>query len=141
MSTKFSTDYLVQLFALHKLTDGQSTDRNNQTGSKDFNFVVHPGRTVENFIGRRYSIGPSRRFSRETSADRGKINLGADFWLGRSAKSFEPAKKRLAGSVSKWPLQCRFARAGCLSDYNNIAENRTSRNGRRLHPRTAPASS
>jgi hypothetical protein len=36
-------------------------------------------------------------------------------------------------------LQYRLTRAGCLADQHDIAQDRPTRNRRRLHPRATPA--
>src|SRR2546429_714575 len=103
-SAKRAADHLFQFCALHKLPDGQSPDRNNQSRLKNFDLLVHPRRTITNFIRRRHAIGSAGRFSGETTADRREIDCRSNRGLVHSAKLFEPAEKCLAGGVSEWAL-------------------------------------
>jgi hypothetical protein len=50
----------------------------------------------------------------------------------------EPAKHRFTGGVGERALQYRLTRAGCLADQHDIAQDRPTRNRRRLHPQATP---
>src|SRR5689334_21840050 len=111
LTPKLSANHQFELFAIDELGNGQPSNGNDELGPKNFDFVSHPGRTVANFIRRRHAIRASRRLSRKTAADRGKINFRADVSLIHSAKLIEPTKKGLPGGVSERPLQSGLARA------------------------------
>jgi hypothetical protein len=136
---KFPTDNILQLFAVHKLRDRKPAYRNNQARLENFDFSIHPIRTVSNFICRRNAVGSTGRFAWKTTANSREINPRSDSGLIHAAKLLKPAKQRLPGGVRERPFQCWLAWARCLTDDDHIAEDCAAGNWSRSHPWTASA--
>ena len=140
MRPRFATDHLIQFRALDKLRDRQTADGNYQTRFQDFDFLVHPGRAIMNFIRRRHAIGSAGRFSRKTSTYSGEINLRSHDGFVHSAKLIEPAEKCLPSGMGERAFQGRLARARRLADQHYVADDGATGNRGRFHSRTTPAS-
>lgn len=136
---EFSADYFFQFLAVDELHDGQSADWNDKARPQNSDLIVDPRRAVANFIRRRNAIRTAGILTRKAAAYCSEINFRANSSLIHSAKLFEPAKKRFASSVRKWPLQQRLPRAGCLSNDHHIADNCAAGNRSRFHARAATA--
>src|SRR4029077_11762416 len=87
---KFAANYVLQSSAVDELHDRQSAHRNNETWLQNPNLVIHPQRTVANFIWCWNAVGAAGIFARETAADGGEIDLRSDGSFVHSAKLFEP---------------------------------------------------
>jgi hypothetical protein len=139
LDTIFATDCLFELGAIDELSDGQSAYGNYETRFQDSNLVVHPGRTVEDFIGGGNAIATAHSFAWETSANGGEINCRSDTCFVYPAKFFEPPEQRFAGGVRKRSFQDGFTRPGGLSDQHYLTENRSAGDRRGSHAGTTPA--
>src|SRR6266480_1349731 len=138
LDVKFPANHFFQFRAIHELSDSESANWNNKSRAQNCDFIVQPGRTIVNFVGRRHPIRPARIFSGKASADRGEINCRSDGCFIHSAELFEPAEKRLASGVREWSLQNWFSRSRSLTDKHDVAKNRAAGNRRGLHPWTTP---
>lgn len=136
---EFSTNYLLQFFAVDELHDSQPAHRDDETWLQDLNLIVHPRRAVANLVRRRNPISAAGIFSGKTPADRREINFGSNGGLVHSAKFFEPAEKRLARGICKRSLQSWLSGTGRLANDHDIAHDCAARDGRRFHARAAPA--
>jgi hypothetical protein len=136
---KGSADHFVEFFERQELRNGQFADWNDEARSQQFDFVVHPGRTIPNFVGSRNTISPRGRFPREAAADGGKINPGAHFCFAQIAKLLEPTEEGAARRPGKRFAEDRFPGARRLTDQHDFAQDRPAGNRRREHARTAPA--
>jgi hypothetical protein len=136
---KFAANYMFQLCTLHELHDCQSTDGNNETRLQDPNLIIHPQRTVANFIRCWDAIGTAGIFSGETAADGGEIDLRSNGGFVHSAKLFKPTKKCFAGGVRKWSFQHWLPRTRRLPNDHYIAHDRAAGHRRGFHARATPA--
>ncbi len=123
---KFAANYVLQSSAVDELDDRQSADRNNETRLQNPNLIIHPQRTVTNFIWCWNAVGAAGIFAGETTADGGEIDLRSDGSFVHSAKLFEPTEERFAGSVRKRSFQRWFPRAGRLTNDHHIADDRAA---------------
>ena len=123
---KFAANYVVQFCTVDELRDRQSADGNDETRLQNPNLMIHPQRTVANFIRRRDAVGAAGIFTRETAADGGEIDLRSNGGFVHPAKLFEPAKECFASRVRKRSLQDWFARTGRLPDDHHIARDRAA---------------
>src|SRR5438445_3361925 len=72
---KFAANYVFQFRTVDELHDRQSADGDNETRLQNPNLVIHPQRTVADFIWCRDAVGAAGTFAGETAADGGKIDL------------------------------------------------------------------
>ena len=124
--SKFVANYVFQFCAVDELHDRQSADGNNETWLQDSNLIIHPQRTVANFIWCWNAVGAAGIFARETTADSGEIDLRSNGGFVHSTKLFEPTEKCFAGSVRKRSFQRWLPRARRLSDDHHIAHDRAA---------------
>src|SRR4029453_8839520 len=68
--TKFAANYMFQFCTLDEMHDGQSADGNNETRLQNPNLIIHPQRTVANFIRCWDAIGTAGIFPGEKTAAR-----------------------------------------------------------------------
>src|SRR3989442_6298337 len=73
-NTEFAADDFVQRSAIDEPRDGETTDRDYETRSQNFDLFIQPGRAIANFIRRRNAIAAVRSFTRKTSAYCCEIN-------------------------------------------------------------------
>jgi hypothetical protein len=139
LNTKSAADHFFQLRAVDELHNSQSAYRNNQTRPQNFDFIIHPGRAIADFIRSRNAICAARILSGKTTADGGEINFRTNCSFVHPAEFFEPPKKRLTSCVRKRSLQNRFARTGRLTNDHNIAHDCAARDWRGFHARTTTA--
>src|SRR4029453_11361189 len=99
LNAKFATDHFFQLRAIDELRNSQPTDGNDKAWPQNFDFIIHPGRAVVNFVRSRNAICAARIFSGKTAADRCEINFRTDCSFVHPAEFFEPPKKRLASGM------------------------------------------
>ena len=118
---KFAANYAFQFCAVDELHDRQSADGNNETRLQNPNLIIHPQRTVANFIRRRDAVGAAGIFAGETAADGGEIDLRSNGGFVHSAKLFEPTEECFAGRMRKRSFQRRFPRTGCLPNDHYVA--------------------
>lgn len=123
LNTKFAADHFFQLRAIDESCDRQPADRNDEARPQNFDFIIHPGSAVANFVRSRNAICAARIFSGKTAADRCKINFRSHRGFVHPAEFFEPAKKCLASSMRKRPLQNRLPWTWCLPNDHYIAHN------------------
>jgi hypothetical protein len=123
---KFAANYVLQSSAVDELDDRQSADRNNETRLQNPNLIIHPQRTVTNFIWCWNAVGTAGIFAGETTADGGEIDLRSNSGFVHSARLFEPTKERFAGRVRKRSFQRWLPRARRLSDDHHIAHDGTA---------------
>ena len=123
---KFAANYVFQFCTVDELHDRQSADGNNETRLQNPNLIIHPQRTVANFIWRRDAVGAAGIFAGETAADGGEIDLRSNGGFVHSAKLFEPTEECFAGSVRKRSFQRRFPRTGRLPNDHHIADDRAA---------------
>ena len=135
LNAKFAADHFFQLRTIDELCDSQPTDGNNEARQQNFDFIIHPGRAVANFVRSRNAIRAARIFSGKTAANRCEINFGTDCSFVHPAKFFEPPKKRLTSGMRKRSLQNRFPRTGCLTNNHYVADDCAARDRRGLHAR------
>jgi len=79
---KRAADDVFQFGALDELSDGQASDRNDQTRFKNRDFLIQPGRAIADFIRRRNPIAASGIFSGKTPTNRREINGRPDLNFG-----------------------------------------------------------
>jgi hypothetical protein len=139
LNTKFAADHFLQFRAVDELHDSQPSNRNDETRPQNFDLIIHPRSTVANLVRSRNTICAARILSGETPADRCEINSRSNRGFVHPAEFFEPAKKGLAGSMRKRPLQNRFSRAGRLTNNHDVAHDRAAGDRRRFHSRAAAA--
>src|SRR5438067_12268269 len=89
-NAKFAANYAFQSCTVDELHDRQSTDGNYETRLQNPNLIIHPQRTVANFIRRRHADGAAGSFAGETTADGGEIHLRSSGGFVHSSKLFEP---------------------------------------------------
>jgi len=123
---KFVTNYALQFCTVDELHDRQSADGNNETRLQDPNLIIHPQRTVANFIWCRDAVSAAGTFAGETAADGGKIDLRSNGGFVHSAKSFDPTEKCFAGSVRKRSFQHWFPGTGRLPNDHYVAHYRAA---------------
>ncbi len=116
LDAKFAADYFVELPHGSELRDGQFSHGNDEARTQNFEFIVHPRRTVLNFLRIWNAISAARHFAWETSANCGEINLLPHLSLTEAAKFLEPSEECFARGVCKGSLQDWFADAGRLPD-------------------------
>ena len=138
-SAKFLANHFLQPLASDELRDCQSADRDNQTRLQDFDLLIHPRRTIANFVRCRDAIRAAGGFARKTPAHRCEINSRPNDRLIHPAELFEPSKESLTSRVCEWPLQGWLTRTGCLANDHDVAGDGAAGNGRRFHSRAAPA--
>src|SRR5215469_2432965 len=136
---KFFANHFLQVLTSDELRDCQSAHRDNQTRFQDFDLVVHPRRTIKNFVRCRDAISPAGGFTRKTPTYGCEINSRPDRCLIHFAESFEPPKESSTRGVCEWPLQGWLTRPGCLANDYHLAADGTAGNGRRLHSAAASA--
>src|SRR5882762_8171326 len=68
LTAKFPSDYFFQLRAIDELRDSQPADGNDEARPQNFDFIIHPGSAVANFVWSRNSIRATRIFSGKTAA-------------------------------------------------------------------------
>ncbi len=139
LNAKFAADHFFQLRRIDELRDSQPTDGNDEARPQNFDFIVHPGRAVANFVRSRNAIRAARIFSGKTAANRCEINFRTDCRFVHPAKFFEPPKKRFASGMRKRSLQNRFPRTGCLPNNHYVAHDCAARDRRGLHARATTA--
>jgi len=122
LGAKPAADHFFQLRTIDELRDSQSTDRNDEARSQNFDFIIHPGSTVANFVRSWNAICAARIFSGKTTADRCEINFRTDCRFVHPAEFFEPPKKRLTSGMGKRSLQHRFPWTGRLTNDHYIAD-------------------
>ena len=123
---KFAANYAFQFCTVDELHDRQSADGNNETRLQNPNLIIHPQRTVANFIRRRDAVGAAGIFAGETAADGGEIDLRSNGGFVHSAKLFEPTEECFAGRMRKRSFQRRFPRTRRLPNYHHIAYDRAA---------------
>ncbi len=134
-----SADNFVQFFEGKKLSDGKFAYRNDQLRSQQIDLVVHPGRTIPDFIRRRNAVSAGGRLPWKAAADRGEINLRAHLRLIQMTEFIEPAEERAAGRPCERPSQNRFSDPWRLPDQHDPAKNCSARDRWGQHSRTEPA--
>ena len=139
LNAKFAADHFFQLRTIDELRDSQPTDGNNEARPQNFDFIIHPGRAVANFVRSRNAIRAARIFSGKTATDRCEINFRSDCSFVHPAEFFEPAKKCLASGMRKRSLQNRFPRTGRLPNDHYVAHDCAARDRRGFHARATTA--
>ncbi len=139
LNTKFAADHFFQLRRIDELRDSQPTDGNDEARPQNFDFVIHPGSAVANFVRSRNAICAARIFSGKTAANGGEINFRPNRGFVYAAEFFEPAEKCLASGMRKRSLQNRFSWTGCLTNDHYIARDCATGDRRGFHARTPTA--
>src|SRR6267378_1586688 len=139
LTAKFPADHFFQLRTIDELRDSQPADGNDKARPQNFDFVIHPGSAVANFVWSRNSIRAARISSRKTAADRCEINFRTDCSFVHRAEFCEPPKKRLTSGVCKRSLQHRFPWTGRLTNDHYIAHDCAARDRHRFHARATTA--
>ena len=138
-NAKTATDHLVEFSDLDELRDRQFPDRNDEARLQDFDFSLEPGRTIGDLLRIRNPIASPWRFPRETTTDRGKIYSRANFIFIQTSGFLEPTKKGLArGPGERFPCHW-FTHAWRLTNQQHLAQDRATRDGRRMHQRATAA--
>jgi hypothetical protein len=140
LNAELAPDHLFQVFAIDELANRQSAHWNDQARSENLDLVVAPARTVSNFIRARNAIAATGSFARKTAANGREIDCRSYLGFVHSAELLEPLEQGPPGSMSERPLQNRFTWTGRLANQHDVAQNCAAGDGRRFHPRTAPAS-
>src|SRR5438046_10367497 len=120
-NAKFAANYAFQSCTVDELHDRQSADGNNETRLQNPNLIIHPRRTVANFIRRWDAVGAAGILAGETAADGGEIDLRSNSGFVHSARLLEPTEERFAGSVRKRSFQRRFPGTGRLPNDHYVA--------------------
>jgi len=136
---KGAANDFIEFFERQKLGNGEFADWDDQFGTQEIDLVIHPGRTVPDFVRRRNPIPARRRFAREATTDRGEVNFGANLLFIHAAELLEPAEQRPASCPREWFAEHRFFYAWRLANQHDFAEDWAARNWRRQHPRATPA--
>lgn len=136
---KRSTHDFVELLEGKKLGDREFADGNDELWSQKIDFIIHPGRTIPDFVRRRDAVAARGGFAGEAATDCGKINLGTDLFLAQRAELLEPPEKRATRGPRKWFAQDGLFYPRRLTDQDHFAQDGTARHRRRYHPGTTPA--
>src|SRR3982751_4663918 len=81
-----AADDFIELLEGKELRDSQFANGNDEGGSEEVDFVVHPGGAVSDFVRSWDAVAACRRFSRETTTDRGEVNLSANLFFSHAAE-------------------------------------------------------
>src|SRR5215510_13865504 len=130
LNTKFAADHFLQFRAIDELGDSQPTNRNNETRSQNFDFIIDPRRAVANLVRSRNAICAARIFAGKTAADRCEINFRSNGGFVHPTEFFEPAEERLAGGMRKRSLQNRFPWTWRLTNDHHVAYDCAARDRR-----------
>jgi len=136
---KRAAHHFVEFLESQKLRDGQFSDRDYEAWSQKIDFVIHPRRTISDFVGRWNAISARGCFPREAAADGGEINPGAHLRFAQMAKLFEPTEEGAARRPGKRFAQDRLSDSGRLTHEHDFAQDRPAGNRWRQHARTTPA--
>src|SRR5436190_7017698 len=90
---KGAADNFIESLERKKLRDRELAYGNNQGGSQEIDFVVHPAGAISNFIGCGNAIAAGGSLTRETTTDCREVNFGADFFFAHPAKLLEPTEE------------------------------------------------
>src|SRR6476646_4874502 len=131
--------HFIELLERQELRDGQFADGDDQLGSQEIDLVVHPGRTIPDFVRRRNTVAAGCSFARETAADSGEVDPGADLFFVHSTELLKPAEERAPRGPCEGLPQDRLFNTRCLTDEHDLAQYRTAGNGWWNHSRAAPA--
>jgi hypothetical protein len=118
---KFAANHVLQLCAVDELHDRESPDGDDEARLQNSNLIIHPQRTIANFIWRWHAVRPAGIFARETTAYCGEIDLRPNSGFAHSAKLFEPAEECFASRMGKRAFQRWFPRTRRLSNYHYVA--------------------
>ncbi len=108
-------------------------------GRKKIDFIIHPGRAIPDLVRRRHSVAARGRLAGKAAADRGKINPRANLHFIQMTEFVEPSEECAASRPGERLAQNRLSHPRRLADEHHLAEDRSAGNGRRQHPRAAPA--
>jgi hypothetical protein len=136
---KQPADDFIELFERKELRDGEFADRNYELGSKKIDFIIQPGRTIPDFIGRGDAVAAGCCLSRKTAANSCEINFGSHLFFVHSTELPEPAEKSAAGRPGKWFPEDGLFHARRLADQDHLTQNWPTCYRRRQHPRATPA--
>lgn len=139
LDSEAASDDLIEFFEGQELGDREFANGDNELRSEKIDLVVHPGRTIPDFIRRGNAISTGRSFSRKTAADRSEVNFRANFFFGHRTELLEPAEQGAAGRPRERFPKHRLFHARRLADQHDFAENGSAGNWRRQHSRTTPA--
>ena len=135
---KTPADHVFQFCRAEKLGDRQFADRDDKPRPQNFDLAIKPGRTICDFLRVRNPVASARSLAGKTTTDSSKVDFCTQRFLGESSCFLKPAEKRLSGGPGKWLVSDRFPHARRLPDQNDFTRNRTSGDGRRVHPGAAP---
>src|SRR5687768_6402301 len=69
---------LVEFLEREELGDGEFAHGNDELRSQEVDFVIHPGRTIPNLVGRGDAVAACGSFAGETATNGREVNLRAD---------------------------------------------------------------
>lgn len=116
-------NYLVEFLEREELGDREFTDRNDELRLQQIDFVIHPGRTISNFVWRGDAVAACRSFPGKAAADGREINVRADLFLSQPAELLKPAEEGAARRPREGFAEHRLFHAGRLADEHYFAEN------------------
>src|SRR5205823_14588311 len=90
LNTEFAADDVVQGGAIDEPRNGETTDRDYETRSQNFDLFIHPGRAIANFIRRRNTSTAAWSCPGKTPAHRSEINCRSNGSFGECSELHEP---------------------------------------------------
>ena len=137
--TETRADDLVHAGARDEVLDGQPPHRDDEFGLHQKDFPAQPLRAVFDFGRVRHPVTASRVAARETTADGGHVNMGAEHLFRHAGPLLEPTEQALPGRPCKGPSEHRLPHARSLAHEQHPAQDRPAGDRGRLHLRTKPA--
>jgi hypothetical protein len=127
----------VELLEHKKLCNRKFAHRDDKSWPQKIDFMIHPARAIPDLIWRRYAVAAGGRLTGEAAADRGEVNPGPYLAFTETTEFLEPTKKGAAGRPGERFARDRFPYAGRLTDEHYSAQDWSTGNRWRRHPRAA----